>query len=162
MEDTPFKVMVNDVRSFDVTAAEANALDIVAGQNGVEHILLNNVAYRAEVDSVDFAAKTFRIKINGNLYRVTISDRYDQLIHQMGLSRTSVQKINEIKAPMPGLVLEISVQPGDAIAKGDKVLILEAMKMENVLKSPGDGVVKTIRAVKGAAVVKGQVLIELQ
>jgi biotin carboxyl carrier protein len=62
---------------------------------------------------------------------------------------------------MPGLVVNILVAEGDTIAKGDALLVLEAMKMENIIKSPGEGVVKKININKGQAVEKNQVLIEI-
>ena len=61
---------------------------------------------------------------------------------------------------MPGLIVGIHVQSGDAVKKGDSLLILEAMKMENVLKAPADATVKAIRTTKGDRVEKGQVLVE--
>jgi biotin carboxyl carrier protein len=63
---------------------------------------------------------------------------------------------------MPGLVLDIMIKPGQTIEKGTPLLILEAMKMENVLKSEGDGVVKSIEVIKTQAVDKGQILIEME
>lgn len=81
---------------------------------------------------------------------------------RLGLQAGGGQKINSVKAPMPGLVLEVSVAPGQAVQKGDTLLILEAMKMENVIKAAGEGVVKAIPATKGLAVDKGQVLIEFE
>ncbi len=68
-------------------------------------------------------------------------------------------KVNEVKAPMPGLVLDIRVSEGDEVKKGDPILVLEAMKMENIIKSPTDGVIKKINVKKGLAVEKNQVLI---
>ena len=60
---------------------------------------------------------------------------------------------------MPGLVLNILVKPGDAVKKNDPVLVLEAMKMENMIKAPGDAVVGAIAAETGKAVEKGQLLV---
>jgi biotin carboxyl carrier protein len=80
----------------------------------------------------------------------------------MGLSTNITFQIKEIKAPMPGLVLDLEVEPGQTVSQGDVLLILEAMKMENVLKSPGDGIVKSIAVKKGDAVEKGQILIEME
>jgi biotin carboxyl carrier protein len=161
MKDTPFQVFVNE-REQAVTSAQAHDLDLL--QNGLNqfHILKNQKAYHAELLSVDYNSKAFTFKINGNIHTATIGDRYDRLVKSMGLSKAGATKINEIKAPMPGLVLEVSVEVGQTVQKGDKILILEAMKMENVLKAAGDGVVKAIRVAKGTPVEKGFVLIEME
>jgi len=68
--------------------------------------------------------------------------------------------LKEIKAPMPGLILDLKVAPGDQVQKGDVLLILEAMKMENSIKSPGDGVVKEVKVSLKQSVEKNQVLIQ--
>ena len=63
---------------------------------------------------------------------------------------------------MPGLVVNIFVKEGDAVLEGDKLLTLEAMKMENILKSPGDGIIKKINIGKTQTVDKNQILIEFE
>jgi biotin carboxyl carrier protein len=68
--------------------------------------------------------------------------------------------LKENKAPMPGLILDLKVAPGDVVKKGDVVLILEAMKMENSIKSPGDGVVKEVKVSLKQSVEINQVLIQ--
>ena len=68
----------------------------------------------------------------------------------------------QVIAPMPGMVLEILINNGETVTEGQPVIILEAMKMENVLKAPGDGVVKVIKVKKGDPVDKKQVLIEME
>jgi biotin carboxyl carrier protein len=160
--DTPFKITVNDKAPLEIKAREAHDLDMVNISDSQFHILQDSIAYKAELIEADFKNKRFKMKINGNIFSVSIGDKYDQLVAQMGLSKVSAVKMNEIKAPMPGLVLEVSVKVGDKVTKGDKVLILEAMKMENVLKAAGDGIVKSINVTKGAAVEKGTVLIEME
>ena len=75
------------------------------------------------------------------------------------MSSGSAVKVNEIKAPMPGLVVKVLVEPQHEVKKGDPVLILEAMKMENIIKSPCDGVIKSINTSKGSAVEKNHTLI---
>ncbi|MBK8500165.1 MAG: acetyl-CoA carboxylase biotin carboxyl carrier protein subunit [Flavobacteriales bacterium] len=79
-------------------------------------------------------------------------------MHTLGLDK-ALKKVVDLKAPMPGLVLNILVKPGDTVRKNDPVLVLEAMKMENVIKAPADAVVKAIAAEKGKPVEKGQLLI---
>jgi biotin carboxyl carrier protein len=160
MTNHPFQVAVNN-NQYAITPSAAEELDILSsGENGF-HILKNQKAYKVDVQAIDYATKTFTFKINGSIHTAKINDAYDRLIDQMGMKVGTTQKVGDIKAPMPGLVLEISVAVGQAVTKGDKVLILEAMKMENVIKAAGDGVVKAIHAPKGQPVEKGQLLIEM-
>ncbi|CCG99799.1 biotin/lipoyl attachment domain-containing protein [Fibrella aestuarina BUZ 2] len=123
------------------------------------HIIRDHQSYSVEVLAIDATTKTVRLKINGNVHEVQVKDRFDLLLEKMGMSNAAASKVNDIKAPMPGLIVGISVQPGDTVSKGDTVLILEAMKMENVIKAPGDGTVQAIKVEKGARVEKGQVLV---
>ena len=67
-----------------------------------------------------------------------------------------------LRAPMPGLVLEIKVEPGDEVRKGQPLLIVEAMKMENVIKAEGDGVVALVHVTPGASAEKGDKLLEFE
>ncbi|HEX7412911.1 MAG TPA: acetyl-CoA carboxylase biotin carboxyl carrier protein subunit, partial [Bacteroidia bacterium] len=106
------------------------------------------------------AEKSFQIKVNQTTYNLAVKDKYDELLHQLGLDKVMVSKVSNIKAPMPGLVLTILVEEGQDIKKGDTLIVLEAMKMENSLKSPADGKVKKVCVKKGLAVEKGQILIE--
>jgi biotin carboxyl carrier protein len=160
MDKTPYQITVNDT-PLSILPDEADNLDIVSLGDNAFHILKNNKAYKAEIKSVDYKSKTFVFNINGTPYTAKISDKYDRLIDQLGMNVAVGQKAGDIKAPMPGMVLEVAVTVGQAVEKGDKILILEAMKMENVIKAAGDGVVKAILVSKGTAVEKGQVLIEM-
>ncbi|MCB0583735.1 MAG: biotin/lipoyl-binding protein [Phaeodactylibacter sp.] len=153
-----FKATVNNQFIFDDVKPE---LDIVPMGDGRYHVLRENVSYHVEILHTDFSAKTFSIKVNGTVYEVGLADQYDQLVARLGLAVVAQDQVREVRAPMPGLVLDISVEPGQQVRKGDPLLILEAMKMENVLKSPGDGVIKAIRITKGEAVEKNYLLIEL-
>ena len=127
---------------------------------GYFHIILNNKSYKAEVVKADHVAKSFSIKVNGRVYPVLLKDKFDLLLEKMGMNNAAASKALVIKAPMPGLVIDLKVKAGDEVKQGDPLLILEAMKMENILKSPGGGIVKTIKTKKGDSVEKNQVLIE--
>ena len=157
----PYQVTVND-QKLSVQPNAAAELDIMSSGNGQFHILKNQKAYKVDIESVDYLKKTFVFKVNGSIYTSTISDKYDRLIDQLGMKIGIVQHSGDVKAPMPGLVVEVPVAIGQTVAKGDKVLILEAMKMENVIKAAGDGVIKAVHVSKGMAVEKGQLLIEIE
>ncbi len=147
--------------AFSLTTNELDALNMVANGNEL-HVLQNNEAFDVKVISTNFNTKTLTLEVNGNKYELNIEDKYDLLVKKMGLSAVVVQKMTNVKAPMPGLVIDVLVEPGQAIEKGTQLLILEAMKMENVLKAEGEGIVKSIEVVKGAAVDKGQILILME
>ena len=84
------------------------------------------------------------------------------MIRSLGYKLSSGAATNEVKAPMPGIILEMKAQPGDKVKKGDTLLILEAMKMENAILSPKDGVIKSVWSNKGDTVDKNKLLIELE
>lgn len=67
-----------------------------------------------------------------------------------------------IKSPMPGTILKINVRSGDAVKKGQTLLILEAMKMENEISAPCDGIVASINVSQGVSVNTGDVLVSLK
>ena len=136
------------------------AWDLAKLAHNQYHILKDNRSFSVEVLSVEAETKTVRLKINGHIHAIQVKDRFDLLLEKMGMSNAAASKVNNIKAPMPGLIVGISIQPGDVVAKGDIILILEAMKMENAIKAPGDGTVKAIKIQKGDRVEKGQVLVE--
>jgi biotin carboxyl carrier protein len=141
---------------------EPFAWDIVQTSAHHYHILLGGKSYSAEIEQVDMESKTLSIKVNGQTIKLTAKDRFDLLLEKMGMSKSATKKINELKAPMPGAILELTAKEGDVVKKGDKLLILEAMKMENVLKSPTDGVVKAVKVKKGENVEKNHVLLTFQ
>jgi biotin carboxyl carrier protein len=162
-----FKANINS-HSFEVTSDDESLLingellewDIVKIADGYFHILLHNKSYKAEVLTTDIATKTFSFKINGRIYSVKLKDKFDLLLEKLGMNSGTAGKVNNIKAPMPGLIIDLRVKEGDNVKAGDPLLILEAMKMENIIKASGDGVVKTVKVKKGDSVEKNQVMIE--
>ncbi|WP_291725074.1 acetyl-CoA carboxylase biotin carboxyl carrier protein subunit [Bernardetia sp.] len=126
------------------------------------HVLRNNVSYRVEVLKADYEAKEFEIRINGNIHTLKAKDRMDLLLESLGMENAASAKVTDLKAPMPGLVLDILIEEGAKVEKGTPLMILEAMKMENVLKAAGEGEIKSIPVNKGQNVEKGAVLIEFQ
>jgi biotin carboxyl carrier protein len=126
------------------------------------HVLSNNKGYNIEVIDANYDEKSITLLVNGNKYPLSVKDEFDLLLDKLGMSSMNDTKINEIKAPMPGLVLDVKVNIGDTVEKGDSILVLEAMKMENVLKSPAEGVVKSIHINKGDAVEKNHLLISFE
>jgi len=136
--------------------------DIVKVKENLYHILWKNRSFTVEVAEANGSEKTFRLLINGQLYETSVKDPFDLLLEGLGMQAAATKKINNIKAPMPGLIQSISVEPGQEVQKGDTLLVLVAMKMENVIKSSGDGIVKNLKITPGEIVEKNQVLVEFQ
>ena len=141
---------------------DLEGLDLISIGENRFHLLQNDQSHNIEVVSLDTDTKTVKININGTNYTVSLKDKLDLLLEQMGMGNAAAQKINDLKAPMPGLVLEIKVIPGDMVEKGDALIVLEALKMENVLKAAAPARIKSIEVKQGMAVEKGQILIKFE
>ncbi len=122
----------------------------------------DNQSYTVEIIKVDVTYKTVDLKVNGKFISCSISDELDLMIKSMKLGTSKKGKSKNLISNMPGLVLSIDVQEGQQVAAGDALMILEAMKMENVLKASADGVIKKISCSEKDAVDKGQLLIEIE
>ena len=123
------------------------------------HILKDHKSYYVQWIERSEDGKSFSLKINGQLLELHAKDHYDLLLEQMGMSSANTAKASKLKAPMPGKVLDILIEKGQAVAKGDGLLSLEAMKMENIIKSTRDGVIQEVHAKKSNSVEKNAVLI---
>lgn len=164
------QIAVNNKSTFEVDHKNGELLidgkawgtDIQWQPNGLISILHDNKSYTAIVEKIDKQNKELTLRIDGQRYTLTIKEDIDILLSKMGMNMGAMQKAAPIKAPMPGMVLKVLVTPGQQVNKGDGLLILEAMKMENVLKATGTATVKSIRATERTAVEKGAVLIEME
>ncbi|MBL7719411.1 MAG: biotin/lipoyl-binding protein [Flavipsychrobacter sp.] len=164
------RIKVNSKEDYSIAHTEegwtindiAASLDVQYQPNGLISVLLNGRSYTAMVVKADRKAKELTLNINGQNHHITVKEPIDQLLASMGLDMAALKKAEPVKAPMPGLVLKVLVTPGQQVNKGDGLLILEAMKMENVLKAGGPATVKAIKVDERTAVEKGTILIEME
>jgi len=136
--------------------------DMVQVENNRFHIISSNKSYTVDVVSADLLTKSFVLKVNNKTFKVELKDRFDALLHELGMDAALAVKVPDIKAPMPGLVVDVRVEAGQSIKKGDAMVVLEAMKMENILKAQADGTVKGVLVKKGDKVEKNEILVTLQ
>ncbi|WP_108803857.1 acetyl-CoA carboxylase biotin carboxyl carrier protein subunit [Aquimarina sp. Aq107] len=159
---TNYKVKVN--KDFETSLSEdtISKTNIIETSNSKFHVINNNQSYHTEVIKSDFVNKNYTVKVNSNIYEVDISNSLDMMISEMGFSIGASKQVNSIKSPMPGLIIDIQVEIGQTVKEDDYLLVLEAMKMENIITSPREGTIKSIAVSKGDAVDKGKLLIEFE
>lgn len=138
------------------------AFDVQHLRGNEYHLILDGNSYNAELLSHNLRERSFTWSINGSKVEVRMEDEFDLLLKSMGIDKDAANKINEIKAPMPGLVLEILAKAGDEIKEGDPLLVLEAMKMENVIKSPCNAVVSEVPVSVQQKIDKNAVLVRFE
>ncbi len=162
-----FKVKVNDQFNFELrseggkTFVNGNPvdLDLLQLSKTSLHVLYHNRSFNAELVEINREEKTCSVRVNSNIYKISLTDQFDELLHKLGMDTMNSAKIAELKAPMPGMVLKILVEEGQEVKKGENLLVLEAMKMENIIKSPADVCIRSIKVLPSDKVEKNQVMI---
>lgn len=155
------KVKVNEFE-FHFTADELAAADVIQSSPEEFNLLNDHHSVNARQLQSDLHAKNQVIEIDGKKYNIQIHDEVDQILDNMGYSAIAEKHVKQIKAPMPGKVLQVNVTEGQQVHEGDKLLILVAMKMENNIQAHMNAIIKKIVVEAGATVDKGQLLMELE
>jgi biotin carboxyl carrier protein len=155
-------VTTSEGLNFEIDENHLDSLDLIKNDDGTYHVLYNNKSYNVSIINRDLNQKSLLLAVNDREIELTIKDALDQKLEKLGLVGKKSSGTGEIKSPMPGLVLEINVTEGQKVSKGQTLLILEAMKMENILKADHDITIKKIQVNKGDAVSKNQVLISTE
>lgn len=155
------KVKANEF-SFTFEEETIEAADLIKKSPSEFNLIKDYRSVNAKLLEEDITGKKVKLEIDGETYEVEIKDELDQMLDQMGFSTVSTKQIKEVKAPMPGMVLEVTVQDGQEVQEGDKLLILGAMKMENSIMIHANAKIKRVTVKAGQAVEKGQILVELE
>lgn len=152
----PQIVHISDLHK-DLMNCELNVLG-----DGVFEVVRNEeFSLIIEVLRVDYLEKSLTIRTNHRTYDLVFKNELDLVLDRMGIKRVNETANTNVKAPMPGKVLDVIAKEGDKLSKGDNILILEAMKMENVIKAETDCVIRKILIGVQDNVEKNQVLVEL-
>ncbi|MDQ3142005.1 MAG: biotin/lipoyl-binding protein [Bacteroidota bacterium] len=152
----------SDHHLFEFSEDDIRLIDIIKTTKDTYHLIVDNRSYSAEIVNIRLDERTVVLKLGRSLFEFRISTPLYQIIESLGLE--SKKKTSEaiIPAPMPGLVLRVFVSESQEIKKGDSLLILEAMKMENLIKATKDGIIKKIYIAIGDKVDKGDTLIWIE
>lgn len=160
MSDKIFRVKADEFE-FQFTQEQIDQADIINTGPGQFHVIRDASSVAAALTEVAGATKAFHVELAGKTFHIQIADQLDQVLDTLGFNNVTVKQVREIRAPMPGMVLDVAVEPGQELAAGDRILILEAMKMENSILMHVPGQIKSVLVKKGQAVEKGQVLVSL-
>ena len=163
------KIKINGNNSINISLSEETCiidsnrvhLDLITHSNTSYHLIIDHQSIPVDVVKYREEDQSLTLRIGNQLISLQIEDQRDILLEQLGIEASMLKNDNLIKAPMPGLILDIVVKEGSKVNKGDKLLVLEAMKMENIITAPHDGVVKKINVDVKDNVEKHQKLIDL-
>jgi biotin carboxyl carrier protein len=133
-------------------------VDFIEETSGKFHVLKNGKSFWVEIEKEE-DAENFKVKVGLRTYIVKVKDSLTVLLDQLGMSIVQNNRIAQLKSPMPGLILKVLVKSGDQLSVGDPLIILEAMKMENIIKTSVAATVKEILVESGQKVEKGEKLI---
>ena len=158
MDSLICQAVINDVR-IAITKDMVSKLDLIYLENGIYSLLHQHKNYSIEVINCDVANRYIELLINGHYSKIYLKYRTNMVIEEMGMDQNTLQKEKNLLSPMPGKVLEISVKNGDFVNKGEPLLVLEAMKMENILKANSDQIIGEVMVSLGDSVIKNQLLI---
>ena len=159
-EDYLYRSKIGLDEVFEITAQDLTDLDFVPHGEESFHIINGNKGFLAKLKSINYEEKTFVFEVDGKECEVKLQSSLEALIEKMGLNTGLSKKQELIKAPMPGLVLDVKVSEGQIVKQGDPLLILEAMKMENIIFAAHDATIGAIYAKNGDSVEKAMVLME--
>ena len=157
INDTALEVSRSESGHISINNEEVN-YDLITISKGNYHLLLNDISYRINVLDKDGNTGAITFLVNGREFKGKLGYKIEELLRSMGME-TGKRVLKELKAPMPGLVLDVLVSDGQEVKEGDDLLILEAMKMENAIKSPQDGTIDHISVTKQDKVDKNEILV---
>lgn len=134
-------------------------VDFLQVDPGLYSLLIGGRSYEVDLLEVEDA---LMVLVNGQPFRVEIQEERERRLRAAAGKSVVRAGKRAVTAPMPGKVVRLLVQPGDAVRAGDGIVVMEAMKMENELKAPTAGTVKEIRVEEGRAVSGGDVLVVIE
>lgn len=118
-------------------------------------LIIDGRSYQIWMEPVN---QSHRVHVAGYDFEVHAEDERAHRLRRLAATDAASSGVGQVVAPMPGLVVKALVEPGQAVKRGDGIVIVEAMKMENEIRSPLSGTVKEIRVKSRQAVEKGEIL----
>ncbi|MEO6692401.1 MAG: acetyl-CoA carboxylase biotin carboxyl carrier protein subunit [Saprospiraceae bacterium] len=157
----PSYLIKSSFSELQVQEAELNNLGINKLPERKYHILYKNKSVVVEIISVSMDESEVELMINNQNYTYKICSELSLIIAKLGFTNKVNNQDKFIKSPMPGIVTHIEAKVGDQIHKGQNLITLEAMKMENIIKASNDGIIQSIHVNPSDKVDKNQIMISL-
>lgn len=158
--DDVYQFLIEKIDGQYTVKDQKGVFDIQKTDSHSFSILHEHKSYNVTILDYDSQMKSLRIKVNDGTHEVVLDDDQDLLLEKMGMLKKKQREIKVLKAPMPGLIVEIKVSEGQDVQKDEPLLILKAMKMENILRSPVTGVIKKILVQENQKIEKEATMIQ--
>ncbi len=158
---THYKAVIEKYGNLEISSEQIADINVKDLGNGKFLMTGKDIHEIVELRSGDKESRTYELVIKGKLLRLRLQNPLDQQIEEMKFEQVDSKSNLIVVSPMPGVVTKIHVGLDDKISKGDPLLVLEAMKMENVIKAHCDGQVKSLKVKSGDTVERNQLLVEL-
>jgi biotin carboxyl carrier protein len=158
VDERTYEIEINQLGELciDGECAEVDFQSI--GGTSIYSLLLGNASYEALVEERD---DCFEVLVQGTLYHVCVEDERMRRLKQAAKGFAPPSGEIGIRAPMPGSIVDVPVQEGQAVEEGSVLVILESMKMENELRAPRAGVVSQVRVQNGQNVEQNETLVAI-
>ena len=156
--------ILNSVVQLDLSQTDVDKFKVLEINYTKKEIILSNGSkkFECKILKENVIDQSYIVRINGEISTIRLIKQVEKTIEKLGIQKENQKNINVLKAPMPGLILDVVIKESEFVKKGDPVIILEAMKMENILSSPVDGIVKEIKVTPQQTVEKNNILIKFE
>lgn len=134
--------------------------DLIFQESG--RVLFRTGTKLYKIDNISIENQKVSFSVNGRFVEALVKNEQELLLEKLGFQTDLSALEGQLDAPMPGKILELLVNEGDAVEAGQPVIILEAMKMENELKAPVAGTVSSLHVSENDNVEKNQSLLEIE
>ena len=151
-----FEVAIDDDKTATIDGRKVNFSYRKLRNSKLFSILIDGTKHEFVINRANGG---FDIWYSSRLIQAEVNDEKTERLKQLMGAGSSVKGPGSLKAPMPGLVLKIEIEVGQNVERGDGLVIMEAMKMENELKAHGSAVIKEIKVKPGQPVEKNQILV---
>lgn len=155
-------ITVNGQMKFLVGEEDLDQIDIRELRKGHFHLICNGKSIDLFIDDVDLNNREYSLRMEHRNYRIRIGHHMELLIDELGMGKVHEEQHAAVLAPMPGLIREVRVKEGQKVSENEVLIILEAMKMENMVLSPVSGIVRKIYGQAGSSVQKSEILIAFE